>query len=496
MYKLFFYILLIFCSLTTNYLFSNSFIVKEIVVEGNKVYSNEKILEILHITPGISYKSEYIKGQISKLAAQYKIDGYSLINIENAGFDLDSRLIIRIKEGIIADIFIRGLGIMAALNLRKIITDDIGEIFNSVKLGLTISKIKTEKKYDNITYDVIPTDEGKKYYNLFIQVTQAVAEKNLSWSVSSASGNRIKTSIGWHQRDFMGKSTEYSLVASLYWWGSGLIAQDYRFSLLLPISQLIRPFFGLNYHVNKFGRKDLSVGFEQQHTILDAGIQFRINKIFFINTKYECIFPVYYKIGVESGDPKVLYPELFNFDKRFDKGAIEFILTDEAFIDRIDLQSFLKLELNYYGHKKLNSIFKTILAGKKVFNFNFNYLIFETRMTYIFGKPFVLEEEHISGYYLKGFSSGMIYSTRSIQISGEYRFSLYKDIFHICWVTQSSWYKELRNSGYIVRNSNLISLGPGIYVQFKEFIGFIYYNIGLRERADKGEYHFAFQKVF
>ena len=96
-----------------------SFLIQDVIIEGNRVYSREKIFEILQITPGKSYQSEYIKSQINKLMAQYETDGYTLVTLENILIDLESRLIITINEGVIVEMYIRGTGLRTLFQLRQ-----------------------------------------------------------------------------------------------------------------------------------------------------------------------------------------------------------------------------------------------------------------------------------------------------------------------------------------------------------------------------------------
>lgn len=471
-----------------------SFLIQDVIIEGNRVYSREKIFEILQITPGKSYQSEYIKSQINKLMAQYETDGYTLVTLENILIDLESRLIITINEGVIVEMYIRGTGIRTLFQLRQDINILPGETFNSIRLKQSLNLLKKKYGYRDITVDVVPIPERKGYFHLFIYVSSFISDRGLSLGITTASGPTIKTTIGWQQRDFFGKSTQYKLDASLYVWNTGIRSQEYTFEYIFPISDVIRPLIGGFYGVNGMGRADLGLSFKQQITSIIAGIQFKIKHWFHINFKYESIFPVYFERAGTDIENK--YLQLHTYDKRNDKFELQFRFTDEAMTERSDLRSFILLQLVYHKHKIWDSSFKAILSAKKVFTFGYNYLILETRMVNIFGRAPFIYEEPVSGHYLKGYTHGLVNSDRIFQISGEYRFSLYKDYIHLCWVTQSSWFRKINPSGYRIYNNNLTSFGPGLYFHFKEFAGYIYYSIGLRERADKGEYHFALVKVF
>lgn len=480
-----------------NKIFCNSFFIKDIFIEGNKIYSKEEIIEILQIKPNESYPVTYLKEKILELKKRYIDNGYTLINIDNVNFDLNSNLIIRIKEGKIANFYIRGVGINVTLTIRQKISESLtDDIFNKIKFEKLLDELKKDKAFKEINYDIISVDEKNENFNIYISIVHHKVIKSLFWEIQTYAGPTFKTSLGWQQKDFFGENTQYSIIGSLYWASSKINAQEYKFTFLIPISLIFQPFINLYYSTNGIGRKDLFLGFQQQYSIIETGFEMRFKHFFFISFKYNCIFPVYFSINLSNGDPKILFPDLYDYDKRFDKFNIDLKLTDRGFFNREDLRSQILFSTDFYIHKKHKSIIKFLLIGKKIFSFNYNYLVLETKMFYTINKPFILEEEPISGYYLKGYTSGLIYSTRAIQLSAEYRFSLYKDNIHICWVTQSSWFKELRNSGYDVRNSNLISFGPGFYFHFKEFIGYIYYNIGFREKADRGEYHFGFKKVF
>jgi hypothetical protein len=488
--------LIVILFLLSSSVFAATFTINDVAITGNRAYSREKILQILNIKPGKKYSSEYVKARVKALSEQYEVDGYSLASIESSAIDLDSRLIIKINEGIISEMYIRGTGLKGIFLLRQEVTLLRGQTFNSIELKKSLNTIKKKHGYRDISIDIVPIPGRPGYYNLFIYISNYMVNKGLYWNVGTAGAYGVKTYIGWRQRDFFGRSSEYYVQASIAMWNDGVRLQEYEFAYLFPVSTVIRPFISALYGVYVDGRYDLDVVFKRQMPVISAGIQFRVKNYFNINLFYSCAFPIYFKIDLPSDKTEASFPELYNYDKRYDKFEIQFKFSDEPFVRRSDLVSFLLLQGLYIQHKKDNSIFKIRLTGKKVVLLGYNQLILEMRGMYVFGKAPLFHEEQISDQFLRGYAGGSLFTDRAIQLSVEYRFSLYKGQVFLCWFVQSTWFNQLRWSWFRVTNNNLISAGPGLYLQYKEFGGYIYYGVGYRERSDKGEFTFAVTKVF
>ncbi|MFC1478728.1 outer membrane protein assembly factor [Candidatus Margulisiibacteriota bacterium] len=125
--------------------------VKQIVMEGNTVYSQKKLLKLIDARPGQIMNYKILETDIKKIDDYYQGSAYDMAHVEQSNFDQENGiLIIRITEVEIEDIIITGNQKTNDHVVLREMKSKRGSIYNSLQLRKDRNRILALGYFSNV----------------------------------------------------------------------------------------------------------------------------------------------------------------------------------------------------------------------------------------------------------------------------------------------------------------------------------------------------------
>lgn len=133
--------------------------IKEIIIEGNTVFSCEGIKKIMILQEGQIFSHKIFKNDLNQIYELYKNRGYPLVNIEDIFFDKKGKLFIKISEGRIEKILIKGnIKIEEKVIIREVNVFP-GDFFCFKKIKKSLQKIYNLGYFEDVTMRLEPSNK-------------------------------------------------------------------------------------------------------------------------------------------------------------------------------------------------------------------------------------------------------------------------------------------------------------------------------------------------
>jgi len=186
--------------------------IKEIIIEGNTVIPTEKIREVMFLTEGMRFNATFFKRDIDRIVDLYRKEGYGLIRIMDAGFS-NGVVFLKILEPRIKEIVIQGNKKTKEYVIRRYIYLKEGEVLNTKKLRLSLSRLEATEFFEKVEAYPEPTEEIG-----WINVVFRVEEKSttrLILGVGYGSVSGWEGEAAYENFNFMGRGIRISVGLGL-----------------------------------------------------------------------------------------------------------------------------------------------------------------------------------------------------------------------------------------------------------------------------------------
>ncbi len=154
-------------------------VLKGIVIQGNKKVAKEKLLPLLTVKTGAVLNSKTVADNLRAVEDYYKGQGYILAKTGDVNFSPDGILTVRINEGIVEDIVVKGnIKTKAHVVIREMRTKK-GQPFNSKDARRSMQKLYNLGFFEDVNLKLVP---GKQPGGTVLEVS-VVEQKTGTFSI-------------------------------------------------------------------------------------------------------------------------------------------------------------------------------------------------------------------------------------------------------------------------------------------------------------------------
>lgn len=195
-------------------------VVSTINFEGNTVYSNEKLEEMIFTKPGMIFNRTFFRNDLQRIKEKYQSDGYVMASVADVRIE-GTEITVVIVEPKISQIVIQGNKITKTHVVQRYLKIKEGELFNSNKLRLSLSRLQGVGFFSDVNVNFEPDEDpnnvivvltveegrtGKLGFSIAYG-TQSGFGGGLSYENSNIGGRGMKLSVGFD----LGSRKEYWL---------------------------------------------------------------------------------------------------------------------------------------------------------------------------------------------------------------------------------------------------------------------------------------------
>ncbi len=193
-------------------------VVSKINFDGNTVYSNEKLEEMIFTKPGMIFNRTFFRNDLQRIKEKYQADGYVMANVADVRIE-GTEINVVIVEPKISQIVIQGNKITKTHVVRRYLKIKEGELFNANKLRLSLSRLQGVGFFSDVNVNFEPDEDpndvivvltveegrtGKLGFNIAYG-TQSGFGGGLSYENTNMGGKGMKLSVGFD----LGNREEY-----------------------------------------------------------------------------------------------------------------------------------------------------------------------------------------------------------------------------------------------------------------------------------------------
>ncbi|MBP2665043.1 MAG: surface antigen [Firmicutes bacterium] len=205
-------------------------VLKGISIQGNTKVAKEKILSFVTVKNGEVLNSKTVASNLRAIEEYYKAQGYILAKTGDVSFSPEGMLTVRINEGVVEDIVVKGNTKSKAYVVTREMRTKKGEPFNAKDARRSMQKLYNLGFFEDVNLKLLP---GKQPGGTVLEVT-VVEQKTGTFSIgggySNSDGLVGILSIG--DKNFRGTGDN----ANVHWefGGKASSAGNYSVSYLRP----------------------------------------------------------------------------------------------------------------------------------------------------------------------------------------------------------------------------------------------------------------------
>lgn len=154
-------------------------ILKGIVFQGNKKVTSAKLQSFVTVKTGEVLNSKTFAANLQAVEAHYKAEGYILVKTGDVNFSPEGMLTVRINEGIVEDIVVKGNKKAKAYVVVREMRTKKGEPFNSKDARRSMQKLYNLGYFEDVNLKLIP---GKQPGGTVIEIS-VVEQRTGTFSV-------------------------------------------------------------------------------------------------------------------------------------------------------------------------------------------------------------------------------------------------------------------------------------------------------------------------
>ncbi len=129
--------------------------IRSILFEGNTLYDDRKLYDLLFLNPGKRMNSRQLKKDMDRLVQNYRYDGYSLMKIKKVDWDEhNGRLTFSLDEGRIDEIRVEGNKKTKNYVILRDFNAQRGRVFNSNIINEAVQHVYSTQLFERVTVDV------------------------------------------------------------------------------------------------------------------------------------------------------------------------------------------------------------------------------------------------------------------------------------------------------------------------------------------------------
>jgi hypothetical protein len=441
---------------------------KEIKIAGLKIYSEEFLIQQMNLNK-LAQEENHFASVLRKITAFYQKAGYILVKTYLVQ-ETDERLIIFIDEGQIGRIIFKRLDTLDTIKM-KYEFELKDRIYNKNTIEKEISRVKKKYRFKDVRYSLVPVTEGDKSFfqlneeilipglgtariplfnefssgnNLEIEFIRDPGEANeLTYGIRTSYSKGFIPNLEYRYPAFLQKNDLLIIGSSIgLFYGFDLkfknppkwtfmeIHSEYH---LAPIKNFFTPMASVSAYYSRASRKDLGItnyNYLKLRSIFAPGVTLLNSlhiyaglggeNVHIFSPKTEADSPYASKIK-EQDETWAVFESRVNLDIR------------PWTLKKTKKQEFEAL-YNYYTNKK--SFYEVIMEWNGILEFkNLDLYIYTFEFKKIWDRPPFYHEYSVSDPNFKGFMGKSYYSRNMIKLSNEYKFSIYKDIYHLGFFT-------------------------------------------------------------
>ncbi len=482
-----------------------------ISMKGNISFLRKEILKALNLKEQKSYFAKDIRNKIDQLQDFYHKKGYTLCRV--SGFvDLESNLIITIREGIIKKIFFNNLGYLEVFMVRDEFGNYKDKIFFKPTIEQKLEKVKKITGSEDFNFDFLPVENEIGYFYLFIsKKVKKISKKSdlepysdiyfnfRGWALSLVPFAKLT----FHNLFHVDHSIRFKVdirLATQKWldmeFQDSVINEYYTMNYFSPpFYKKLRFNLETGVLINRQGRSDLDANFKTIRFPFSLGVGFDF-KYFWTSLRVGYIYEKLRNIdlGPDTLVTNNQYPELFSVkDEKY--------TTITAHFNQIKRKKFhnekddvINLQMDYTFNKNFNW-FNFLMKSEHFFLSGYDVFVLRTRAFFMTGNYPVYFQLQLPGEYrLRGY--GALYTDRAVDGVFEIWNSLDKDFLHNIFFIDIAWFNNETYDTDLAMGDFALTYGLGVSFSWEELNLRLYWSLPLKERADKGEFNFFFRKRF
>lgn len=176
-------------------------VVEEIRFEGNTVYSDEELMELVFTTPGSIFNRVFFRHDLQRIKEKYDKDGYVLAKIADVGVE-GGIINVTLIEPTIGEIIIQGNTKTKTSVIERYITLKKGDLFNSTLLRHSINKINALGFFEDVSVGFEPSEDPDAT-NVILTVEEAKTG-NIGFSIGHGSSSGWSGGISYGDSNWQG----------------------------------------------------------------------------------------------------------------------------------------------------------------------------------------------------------------------------------------------------------------------------------------------------
>ncbi|QVL35437.1 BamA/OMP85 family outer membrane protein [Aminirod propionatiphilus] len=162
-------------------------VVTEVRFEGNEVYSDEQLHELVFTTEGNVFNRVFFRHDLQRIQERYQKDGYVLVKIGDVQVD-GGVVTVQIMEPRVGEIIIQGNTRTRTRVIEREIKVKTGDIFNSTVLRHSLNRIQGMGYFEDVNVGFEPTESPEVINLVLTVVEQKTGRVGISLGHGSQSG--------------------------------------------------------------------------------------------------------------------------------------------------------------------------------------------------------------------------------------------------------------------------------------------------------------------
>ena len=205
-------------------------VLKGIVLQGNNKLSKDKLLKLMTVKTGEVLNSKTVAANLRTIEESYKAEGYILAKTGDINFSPAGILTVRVNEGIVEDIVVKGNTKSKAFVITREMRTKKGQPFNAKEARVSMQKLYNLGYFEDVNLKLLP---GKQPGGTIIEVgitEQKTGTFSIGGSYSASDGLIGIINVG--DKNFRGRGDD----VNIHWefGGKASTAGNYSVSFRRP----------------------------------------------------------------------------------------------------------------------------------------------------------------------------------------------------------------------------------------------------------------------
>ncbi len=162
-------------------------IVEGVSFQGNTVYSDEELEELVFTAPGTVFNRVFFRHDLQRIQEKYQEDGYVMVKIGDVNIE-GGVVNVRIVEPRIGEIVIQGNTKTKTYVIERQLKLKSGDLFNSTILRHSLNKLQGMGYFEDVNVGFEPTDSPEVLNLVLSVVEQKTGQIGISIGHGSSSG--------------------------------------------------------------------------------------------------------------------------------------------------------------------------------------------------------------------------------------------------------------------------------------------------------------------